>query len=372
MKIAIDLTELYDNFSGIERYAYCQTIELISQFPEHEYILLFKNEVHEKLSEYVTREKVSAVILKGKGKLLFSQVTLPRVLGKIDYDLALFFCYPAPYFLKNPKKAVSAIHDMCVYDFPKTMTLKSRLFFRVLFRRAVKKDRAIVTVSEFSKSRILHYYKKTPQIIVAESGVDHIFSEQKEENLALEEDVLEKYGISGNYILTLSTLEPRKNLRLLIDAFCEQYKENDYKLVLAGRKGWKVENLLESLPAEAAERIVCTGFVDEQDLPVLYGKALCFAFPSKYEGFGLPPLEAMAQGTLVVSSDAASMPEVLGDAAIYFNSGDKNSLKEALKAALAAQPNEREERIEKGKERARIYTWTRSASRLMSGLYGKE
>lgn len=358
MRIAVDLTELYDNFSGIERYACCRTLDLISRYPQHEYILLFKNEVHGRFQALAKAQNVQTVVLKGGDKLFFSQVTLPRAMKKLSYDLAFFFAYPAPYFLSHPERAVSAIHDMCVFDDPSSMTFKSRAFFRVLFRRAAKKDRALITVSHFSLGRILHYFPKAPKIIVSESGVDHFPKNGG------------KGVVEGRYILTLSTLEPRKNLRLLVNAFLEVRKRHpDLKLVLAGRKGWKVDDLLSGLPEADAKHIVCTGFVEDRLLPALYSGAECFVFPSRYEGFGLPPLEALSCGALVLSSDAASMPEVLGKGALYFRSDDREDLtRQLLRILNGISQEEREGLARAAEERLGYYTWARSTDELMKNL----
>lgn len=370
MRIAIDLTELYDNFSGIERYAFCVSRQLIENYQQNEYIIIFKNEIFKGMEKYCHFANVKTVVLKGKDKLKFSQITLCKAINKLQFDFCLFLCYPMPYFLRRKNKCISAIHDMCIYDCPETMTFKSRAFFRVLCNKAIKTNRGIITVSDFSVSRIKFYYKYTPPIIVTYSGVDHIFENYKQTELSPCE-ILKKYGIEGNYILSLSTLEPRKNLSFLIEAFKKIYNEDkNYKLVLAGRKGWKIDNLLKGIDNNILENIICTGFIDEADLPALYSNAKCFVFASKYEGFGLPPVEAMAMGSLVVSSDAASMPEVLGDAALYFKSNDLNSLIFTLKNALAFSEDEKNEFLKRGEKRAKLYTWPDCAKHIMDGLYG--
>ena len=138
------------------------------------------------------------------------------------------------------------------------------------------------------------------------------------------EDIKEKYDLPANYIMTLSTLEPRKNIEILLEAFSKIQDKVDYDLVMVGRKGWKVENIINKYNKK--NRVHITGFVQDEHLSVIYKNARCFVFPSLYEGFGLPPVEALAQGTPVIASNSASIPEILRNQAVYFESGSINQL----------------------------------------------
>ena len=181
--------------------------------------------------------------------------------------------------------------------------------------------------------------------------------------------VKEKYHLPAIYYLSLSTIEPRKNLRLLVEAYSLLVTKYhiDIPLVLAGRKGWKTENLLADIPNEAKERIVFTGFVDDCDLADVYGGAELFLFPSMYEGFGMPPLEAMACGTNVVVSDSSSLPEVLGECAYYFVSNDINSLCYAILNHTSKISPEIKEKAELKKQSQR-FRWDIEAEKLLNYL----
>lgn len=326
MKVLIDLTSLADNFSGIERYAACLAKEMI-QDTSIEYILVFKETVHDIFKEDVDRNNVETVVLKRCNKLLFNQVRLPNAIRKIKADYYLFLAFPAPIFLFK-RNMISTIHDICCWDCPETMNGMSKWYFRISHLVALKKCKAIITISEFSKNRIvdrLHYDQSKIWLIYC--GVDEKFIDFKSDP-EKEKAVKEKYNLPNEYILSLSTLEPRKNLPLLIKAYSSLVDEGDNlpPLVLAGRKGWKMEQLLASINENVKERIIFTGFIDDEDLPYVYALSSFFVFPSKYEGFGMPPLEALACGAKVLSSDSSSLPEVLGEEADYFKNNDLKDL----------------------------------------------
>ena len=150
--------------------------------------------------------------------------------------------------------------------------------------------------------------------------------------------IIIKYKLPDHYILCLGTLEPRKNLKLLIKAYAELFgdREIDLELVLAGRKGWMMDDLLSNITKDIKSHIHITGFIDDEDLPYIYKDAELFIFPSLYEGFGIPPIEAMSMGTTVISSNAASMPEILGDSVSFFCNNDLLSLKKSIIKTVTA------------------------------------
>lgn len=368
MKIVIDLTAIYDRFSGIERYAASLASEMVGH-REHQFLLIFKNQVHPMFQEKIGQSNVTGVVIKGKNKLVFNQILLPWKLYGILADWYLFLAFPVPvlFFKKN---IVSAMHDISCWDCPDTMKWLSKWYFRISHRTAMLKCKAIVTISDFSENRIaerLHYPKE--KIWKIYCGVDRVFFERQGDRAVLER-IREDYHLPEHYILSLSTLEPRKNLELLLKAYHELVLAGETKLplVLAGRMGWKMEHFLDSVNETVRKNIIITGFIKEEELPYLYAGADVFIFPSRYEGFGLPPLEAMACGTPVLSSDAASMPEVLGEAAAYFESGNAEHLKEKIMAL--EDTDERDQMTARGKAQAKKYSWEKEAEKLIL-LMGK-
>lgn len=330
MNICIDLTSLADNFSGIERYAACLAIEMIKDYT-NSYILVFKNNIHPMFKLSMGQTNVEVIIIPECNKLLFNQIRLPNKIRKLKADYYLFLAFPVPVLLFK-KNMISTIHDICCWDCPKTMNRLSKWYFRISHKIAIRKCKAIITISEFSKLRIiefLHYDAKKIWLIYC--GVDKKFLNYRKSNIR-SQTIRKKYHLPDEYILSLSTLEPRKNLGLLIRAFTELVEKDKFKipLVLAGRKGWKIDEELESIDQKVKDKIIFTNFIDDDDLPVIYGNTRLFVFPSMYEGFGMPPLEALACGASVLSSDSSSLPEVLGNNVSYFHSGDLVDLKRQL------------------------------------------
>ncbi len=372
MRIFIDLTALADNFSGIERYAASIALNLIEQ-SEDTFILAFKESIHPMFRELSAGSRVETVVLPRCNKLLFNQIRLPLALRKVQADWYLFMAFPAPVLLFK-KNMVSTIHDICCWDCPETMNGMSKWYFRISHRVAAKKCKAIITISEFSKKRIMEKLKLPEKSIwLIYCGINGSFEKVAGEE-ASKEAILAKYKLPEQYILTLSTIEPRKNIQLLVKAYHQMMllKEMDMPLVLAGRKGWKMDELLEGIEPSVKDKIFFTGFIEDEDLPVIYGNAEFFVFPSMYEGFGIPPLEAMACGTPVLSSNAASLPEVLGDAAVYFKSGDEADLQSKMLSMLKRIKNDRENMRPTLLQQAGKFTWSESAKALSRLLHCNE
>ena len=325
MIIAIDLTSLSYHMTGIERYAACVTEEMLKHDVYNNYCLIFRNEIHPIFTQFLDNKRVKAVVLKGNNKLAFFQIMLPWNLYKLKADKYLFFAFTSPILFRT-KGIINTIHDMGAWDSAETMKLLQKFYWRTTMRCAATISEKIITVSNFSKGRIseiLRYPKEKIEVVYSAvyEGVTKDYGSSF--------DTIKKiYNLPDKYIMTLSTLEPRKNMLLLLKAFTDIKDKVDYDLVLVGRKGWKMDEVIEKYNKDG--RIHITGFVDDEHVSVIYKNAMCFVFPSLYEGFGLPPIEALSLGTPVISSDAASMPEILRKQATFFKSNDKKALEELL------------------------------------------
>lgn len=397
MKTAIDLTALDDNFTGIERYALNMALALIraerrtrketeqessescletgtgyrgetGTVPAEErteFTLIFKNRIFPDFLPFAEDPGVHFHILKGCRKLWFNQWRLPMYLNRLDADVFLFFAFPMPVLLRK-KHVLGTIHDMGCWDCPETMKRSMAWYFRLSYRWMARRAERIITVSEFSRNRILDILKiGKEKTILTYNGLAESFWHAG--NIAPEERrrIREKYGLPDEYCLCLSTLEPRKNMLLLLDTCLRLYQQGRLKtkLVLAGRKGWKIDKLLAQAGA-VQDSVRITGFIEDDDLPAVYRMARCFIFPSLYEGFGIPPLEAMSQGVPVIASDSSSLPEILGDAAFYFRNNDERDLERALLEFEQESPERIREKIQAGYERSRRFRYEAEAEKL--------
>lgn len=264
-------------------------------------------------------------------------------------------------FVATKKPLIVTVHDLSFARFPEFFSAKQRLWHAAVGpRRLLRRAAAVVAVSEHTKRDIVETYGlSTEKISVISPGVG---AEYRPADAASIAAVREKYGLKNGYFLYLATLEPRKNVIGLIAAF--ETLEGETELVLAGGKGWLYKDIFRRAAASPArERIRFLDYVGEADKPALYSAATALAYPSFYEGFGLPPLEAMACGTPVVASHATSLGEVVGDAGILVDPHDITALADGLRevrddGALRAELSRR------GMERAKMFTWEKSAEKL--------
>lgn len=330
MRIAIDLTSLAHNYSGIEHYALRLTQSLARIADEHEFVLLFENEVFSELKDTSELPNVRTFIIHPhfKHKLYVTQRHVTSALKSIDTDVQLFPAFPQPLMLSGVH-SISVIHDVSFWDCPETFTRASRAFWRASAHHA-RRTSTIVTVSEFSRMRInARLGVPIGEISIVPNGIDASFSEARtERENTFYDSILHTYGLPRRFILSLCTLEPRKNLSQIVKAWvvARELKPSTPDLVLAGRSGWKVKNLLEEVPASLVGSIHITGFIDSFDLPHLYHLCERFVCASRYEGFGLPPLEALAAGAPVACSDIPVFHETCEGLVTFFSLNDTMSL----------------------------------------------
>lgn len=332
MKILIDLTSLSDNFSGIELYALSVAKELIKNF-NHSYVLVFKNAIHKDFD--IISSNVEIMVLKGKNKLIFNQFILPWHLRKVKADKYLFMAFTEPFFWWK-KNSINAIHDVSCWDCPGSNKWYMLLYWKIMFRKVAFRKGVILTVSEFSKKRISQLLSVNLNRIVVTYSAPSPDITTFAYNEIVNQAVVQKYKLPKEYILCLSTLEPRKNLIVFLQAYAVLIKKSliDIDVVLAGRKGWKIDNLMSCFSDDIKKRIHFTGFIENSELPYVYRNAKLFVFPSKYEGFGVPPLEALCLKVNVLSSDADAMKEVLENNVCFFKNNSVTDLTNKLYSCL--------------------------------------
>ena len=260
----------------------------------------------------------------------------------------------------NHMRSVFTLHDLAFARYPETQTTLNRLFLRSMTPRFLRAADRVIAISEATKSEAVRLFGiRAERIRVVPLGVSAAFTPATADAA---DAVCRKYGLPRTFVLSVGTLEPRKNHVTLLSAYKALRNRNvDVGLVIAGKRGWRCDAFFERVRALGLEgKVTLTGFVPDADLPALYSAGAVFAFPSLHEGFGLPPLEAMACGTPVVAADAASLPEVIGNAGLLVDPRDDVALARAIERALT-DVNLRASLRARGLERAALFTWERTA-----------
>ena len=390
-KLGLNLQPLAaQHLTGIGIYTKEVAKRLPSLIPDN-----FSYEVH--VFDFLGRNHAEELVQKNMGKTrglpasffttiktckllpLGAYIRLGKIGGVLPYqkllktatDVTVFFNYLRPWNVAG--KSLVTVYDMVSMRFPETMEARNRKLLRKHLLHSCQRADMIMTISDFSKSEIVDCLKVPPEKVrVAKCGFDQdVFYPAKDEKERLSASAYlgQKYRIRTRYILYLGTLEPRKNVDVLIDAFLAiRDKFPDVKLVICGGNGWQYENTASKLASgEIADSVIRTGFVPEDDKRLLYLCAEMLVFPSLYEGFGLPILEAMACGTPVICSNSSSMPEVLGDAGILCDPSDTKAFADAMSRILS-------DRLYmaflsgKGKARAVQFSWEHTAEAYASAI----
>ena len=264
-------------------------------------------------------------------RLRWQQLGLPRRAQAAGVDLLHVTGFDAPVW--KPCPVVLTVHDLIGALFPQNLPMAARWYWSKWLPSTVRFADAIIADSQATKTDILRLLPKTSvDVHVIYLGVDEHFTPQAEDRIEI---VKAAYGLVNDYILFVGTLEPRKGIDTLIDAFARLSGGTSADLVLVGKRGWHWEPILRQIEdSQLQERVHVLDYVREDDLPALFSGALALALPSRYEGFGLPVLEAMACGTPVVCTNVASLPEVAGDAAVLVPPDDPVALADALQGLV--------------------------------------
>lgn len=350
--------------SGIARYAVELVNALAASEPGIEVVLLvpFAADLPE-IDARVARVRLPALgrlpAMMAAGPVAIAAAARARRLDVVHDPTGI-----SPFLLPRrvaPFARLVTIHDMVPFLYPETHARLTNLLFHRYIPRTLPFVDRVVTVSDASKRDIQRFYRLPPERVVAvPNGVSPRFARPPDAAIPA---VLARYGIEPPYLLAVGALQARKNLETLFEAFARLRADGlPHRLVVVGRTMWKSEGVFRRLADLAlGDAVLLTGYVRDDDLPALYAGATCFVFPSLYEGFGLPPLEAMACGTPVVVADTSSLPEVVGDAGLRIPPGDVAAYVDAIRS-IVARPDWAADLGARGAARARGFTWSAAAA----------
>jgi glycosyltransferase involved in cell wall biosynthesis len=291
-------------------------------------------------------------------RIAWEQLVAPAMLARDGIDVVHAPVNVSPHFTSRP--TVVTVHDLAFRLFPEQYPGLKRRYLDALTRRSVEQADQVIAVSENTRADLLRAYRVNPERVhVVPNGVDpSLRTIEDPTSLAR---FRERHHLPEQFILALSTLQPRKNLITLLRAWARLDASSRVPLVVTGAPGWKVDPIFEEVRALGiADQVRFAGYAASDELAYWYSAATLFVYPSLYEGFGLPVLEAMACGTPVVSSNASSLPEVAGDAALLVDPRDVNGLAAAIDR-LAHDPTLRADMTNRGFARARKFSWARTA-----------
>lgn len=379
MRIGIDIRNIGKQRTGDEVVFFNLVKNLADIDNENEY-LLFTDITDATALQYIgvifgieNKKNFQIVSLKSPNKFIWNLWTLPQYLKKNPVDV-YHTQYITPFFVSKEIKIITHIHDVSFLAYPEFIKKTDLFFLKLLIPISLKRADKIIAVSEFTKNEIVKYYKTDPQkieVVYNAVGEDFLQSDYSGNELF---EIRKKYNLPEEFILYIGTLQPRKNIPMLIRAFAgAKEKSPGTKLVLAGNRNAhnfdsNIDKEIERL--KISDSVIFPGFVDEKDKSALFQLAKAFVFPSLYEGFGIPILEAMSQKIPVLASDILIHREIAGNGVLYFNPDSIDEMQEKLYNILADE-NSRKNLINLADKRLDFFSWKKSAEKILkiySGL----
>jgi glycosyltransferase involved in cell wall biosynthesis len=369
LRIAIDAHSVGTGLGGNESYA-TNLIEALAEIDQANRYTLYvtKREALERFSNRWPNFLVRSTL--PHTPLIRIPLTLSAELRRNPVDV-LHVQFTAPPF--SPCPVVVSIHDLSFEHLPETFKWRSRKQLRITVRRSVREASQVIALSAHARHDIIDTYKVSPEKVTAIplAAAAHFRPVRNDAEL---QRVRKIYGIDGDYILAVGAIQPRKNLGRLVAAYSRLRRAkpegNLPKLVLAGKCAWLYDETLRAIEElDLKTSVIVTGYVPEQDLPALYSGALCFVYPSYFEGFGLPPLEAMQCGVPVVVGNQTSLPEVVGEAGLLVDPFDVEALTAAI-GSVISNLDLRSELSVKGLARAKLFEWRETARQTLA-IYQK-
>lgn len=365
MRFGINVHLLSTTHTGIQHYIRALVPELVARaVPTHEVVLYGEpSQLHPPADERVRWVPTARPLRSGAQRVLWEQTVLPRLLYRDDIDVFFSPAFILPIGWRGT--GVVTIHDLNFEVSPQTIHPVRRAYLRAITRRSARRARRVIAISRCAAGDIARLYSvPDSKIAVIPYGLDASFNPTDARRL--EPMVRERYRLPKEFLLFVGTLEPRKNLSRLLEAYALASRQVSLPpLVLVGAPGWRSERILtlaRQLGVEGQLRFA--GYVLREHLPGVYASARALLYPSLYEGFGLPPLEAMGCGTPVLASDVSAMPEVVGEAGVLV---DPRNVREMAEGILRITQDEtwRRQAVQSGLERAQRFRWDEAAQETL-------
>jgi glycosyltransferase involved in cell wall biosynthesis len=364
-RIGIDATALPPNPAGAGVYTIQLLRALVSLNAAVEYVV-FIHPRGKTLLNLPDRPGLEWALIEEKSpaqRLIWEQSSLPWLARRHQIDLLHSLHYSRPAWL--PCRSVVTFHDMTFFLYPDLHTRAKRIFFPLAIRYSARFSDALLAVSENTRRDALRCLKISPEMIfTTPNGIGEEF--RPVDDRALRHAVRERYNLPERFILFVGTIEPRKNLPLLLRSYKHLVsQEPAIDLVIVGQLGWMFDEVMDSVKTLGlGERVHFTGYLPGEDLPIVYNLAELFIYPSLYEGFGFPPLEAMACGTPVITTAISSMADHIGEAGLLVSPEDALALAQSMQRLLN-DPALRETLVCTGLQQAGQFTWKRTAQETL-------
>ena len=346
--------------AGVSRYIEALVRYLPDTDPSLELVVFTNNASYRSAREQIATRVTWAVSClptqRPPVRILWEQCLAPAATRRWRLDLLHAPVNVVP--LAGPRPLVLTVHDLAFLRYPEHYPPLKQRYLAALTRRSARGADLVIAVSGQTREDVVELCGVRPEkIVVVPNGVDASLRPVRDADVL--QAFRQAHGLPNEFVLFLGTLQPRKNLEGLLRAYARARAE--LPLVVAGARGWRESRIFQLVKElDLVDRVRFTGYVRPEDLPLWYSAATAFVYPSLYEGFGLPVLEAMACGTPVITSATSSLPEVAGDAAILVDPRDTDALARALRE-LAGSPRLRAELSAAGLERARAFSWERTA-----------
>lgn len=362
MRIAMMLRSLDERF-GIGVYTRNILDSILELGHGHQFILFFRSEKH--LGKYASHPNVEEVLVRARSKLLWDQVAIPLASKRAKADVLFHTKFTVPLF--NRTKTAMVLHGASWFVHPELYQNKlDLLYIRMMMPLYCRRADAIIANSDLTRRDFIDKLRVPPaKIRTIYFGRNPTFKQIEDRNKLAE--VRSKYDLPDHFILTVSRYDPRKNFCTIFEAFTKCRDAGVLKLVAVGKDSWRYKSECGIVRSGFENDLIFPGYIEQEDLPAFYNLATVFLFPSVYEEFGIPLVEAMACGCPVVASNTGAMPEITAGAALLADPFDAHRMAQDVDR-LVDDIEFREAQIEKGLKRARQFSWQTAAQETLEVL----